>query len=337
MIEHMTDSQDQSKAAEQPEILKTIYERARESKATIALPDVMDKGVQDYRIAEAVEQITKEGVATPLLIAPEYFSALSDADKQKLIVATIAAREERGKSITEDQAREWLENDTKYVAAAMVRAGMVDGFVAGNISTTENTLRPALQIIGTSESYASSFFIMVFPDGRTVFFADCGFNYEPDSDQLAKIALDTAKNAQNLGVDPRIAFISFSTAGSASHASVEKVQKAIAIARQSAPSLNISEHEMQLDAALNSTVGAKKLPGSDIAGNANVLIFPDLTSGNSVYKMANIMGARAIGPIMQGLKAPANDLSRGCSAQDIVDVVAVTAMQAGVRKNSQTA
>jgi phosphate acetyltransferase len=207
--------------------------------------------------------------------------------------------------------------------------------VAGNISSTEDSLRPALKIIGSAENYASSYFLKIFKD-KTLFFADCGFNREPSAEELAKIAVDTAKSVKEYGLEPRVAFLSFSTKESAKHPRVDKVRAAIALAQAAAPDIAISEDELQFDAAVDPEVALRKAPGSRVAGNANVLIFPDLDSGNIGYKIAHRMaGARPIGPIMQGLNAPANDLSRGCSVQEIIDVVAVTAMQAGERKKKQ--
>ena len=312
------------------DVLATIFERAKKAHATIGLADT-----EDERVTKAVEIIQNESLAKPVLIKADFFHSLPLQEQEVLLRTVQEVRAARGKPISDDEARGWLSTDTKYVAAAMVKAGKLDGYVAGNISSTENTLRPALQIIGAPDGYASSFFIMLFPDDRPLFFADCGFNYDPNSEELAKIAVDTAHTVQELGIEPRIAFLSFSTAGSSAHEHVRKVQTAIAKARELAPDLAISEHELQLDAALDKSVAERKVRGSGVAGNANVLIFPDLDSGNMAYKMANLLGVRAIGPIMQGLSAPANDLSRGCSVQDIVDVVAVTAMQAGALKNKR--
>lgn len=321
---------------EKLDVMELIYERARTADATIGLADTMsDDGSPDPRVEQAVKSIEEKKLARAELITPDYFSRLTADIQRQLVDTVIEARAARGKPVSEEDARGWLTSDPKYVAAAMVRTGMLDGYVAGNVSTTESTLRPALQIIGTSEGYASSFFIMLFPDGSPIFFADCGFNYNPNSEELAKIAIDTARNVENLGIEPKIAFLSFSTEGSATHEHVKKVQDAIALARERAPKLAIGERELQLDAALRPDVGARKAPGSSIAGKANVLIFPDLDSGNIAYKMANFLGVRAIGPLMQGLNKPANDLSRGCTAEDIRDAVAVTAMQAGALKRAE--
>jgi phosphate acetyltransferase len=308
------------------DIVETIYEHARAARTTIALPDT-----EDERIVSALEILQREGLAKPLLITPTFFKELPEAGRARLIKTVEDARASRGKPLAPGEAQTLLASDTKYVAAAMVRAGDVGGYVAGNLSSTESTLKPALQIIGTAGGFASSFFIMVFPDRGPLFFSDCGFNVAPTSEQLAKIGVDTARSALSLGVVPRVAFLSFSTAGSASHTLVDHVKGAITKAKALAPEIEISADELQLDAALRPEVAVKKAKDNTVAGRANVLVFPNLESGNITYKMANILGIRAIGPIMQGLAMPANDLSRGCSAQDIADVVAVTAMQAGAR------
>jgi len=233
------------------------------------------------------------------------------------------------------QAHDILASDTKYLAAAFVKAGKADGFVGGNRSETAETIRPAVKIIGTPNGYASSFFIMLHGN-RPLFFADCGFNIDPDPTQLARIAIDTAENARALGIEPKIAFLSFSTGARLEHPHISKMREAIANTKRLAPDLMVGRHELQFDAAFVPEVGAKKAPDSDLAGNANIFIFPDLNSGNIAYKIAQRMGnARAIGPIFQGLNAPVNDLSRGCSVQDIVDVVAVTAMQVGELKRAK--
>ncbi len=322
--------------AEKIDVLTLIYERARAANATIALADTVSAdGSEDERMRDAVTLIESRGLGKPLLVTPNYFTDLSADEQDRLINTFTEARAARGKPIPHEEALRLLSNDPKYVASAMVKADMADGYMAGNNSTTENTLRPALQIIGTTEGYASSYFIMIFPDGRTLFFADCGLNYDPNPEQLAKIAIYTAQNAQNIGIEPRVAFLSFSTAGSATHEHIDKVKEAIRLARGKAPDLKISEQEMQFDAAFSEEIAARKLPGADIAGKATVIIFPNLMSGNIGYKIAHALGTKAIGPIIQGMNAPANDLSRNCSAEDIVDVFAVTAMQVGALKKER--
>lgn len=314
------------------EVMELIYERARAAKATIALADTIKAdGSEDERVRDAVSMIESKKLGKPLLITPDYFSKLSSDDRGKLLEVFLDARAARGKPIPSEEAQKLLSQDPKYVAATMVKAGIISGFIAGNNANTEATLRPALQIIGSTGGFASSYFLMIFPD-RPVLFADCALNAAPNAEQLAKIAIDTAHNAQEFGIDPRVAFLSFSTAGSATHESVDKIVEGVRLAREKAPEIEIGEHEMQFDAAYNPEVAKRKFPDSKVAGRANVFIFPDLTSGNIGYKIAHALGVKAIGPIMQGLNAPANDLSRNCSAQDIVDVFAVTAMQSDALK-----
>jgi phosphate acetyltransferase len=321
-------SESMERSPQTPRILDTIYERAREAHARIILAES-----EDERVTEAAERIRQEGLADLTLLDRHSYEQLPDNEKDELAELVKEARAKDG--LTLEAARELLASDTKYLAAALVKAGKADGYVAGNLGATSDTIRPALKLLREPGEFASSFFIMLFRN-QPLFFADCGFNRDPNAEQLAEIAVDTARNAQTLGIEPRIAFLSFSTAGSADHPHVDKVRSAIAQARALAPDLTIGEHEMQFDAAFIPEIGARKVPGSDVAGSANVLIFPDLNSGNIAYKIAERMGgAQAIGPIFQGFNAPVNDLSRGCSVKDIVDVVAVTAMQAGALKEAR--
>jgi len=232
---------------------------------------------------------------------------------------------------------EKLSADPLYFGVLMIKAGMADGMVAGSINATGDVLRPALQIIKTAPGIAtvSSCFIMVLPagspygDGGVIVFGDCAVNIDPTAEQLAAIAISSAASAKAIaGIEPRIAMLSFSTKGSAKHALADKVIAATNLIKQLRPDLSV-DGELQADAALVEKVGQLKSPGSPVAGRANVLIFPDLQAGNIGYKLVQrLANAEAVGPVCQGFNSPVNDLSRGCSVEDVVGVVAITALQA---------
>jgi phosphate acetyltransferase len=304
------------------------------------------------RTVQASALIVKEGVARVTLVGPveevKKVAAQHHVDLTGVSIADPAASEKtasyaqllfelrKAKGMTEEEAHKLVSQNTLYFATMMVKTGDADGMVAGAINSTGNTLRPALQIIKTAPgiSVVSSCFIMEIPnkeygDDGVMVFGDCAVIPNPTADELAAIAIASAKTGKELvGLNPKVAMLSFSTKGSASHDLVTKVQEATKKVKELAPELNV-DGELQADAALVESVGQLKSPGSPVAGHANVLVFPDLQAGNIGYKLVQrLAGAEAIGPIIQGLNKPVNDLSRGCSIEDIVSVVAITAVMA---------
>ena len=218
--------------------------------------------------------------------------------------------------------------DVSYFGTMMVYRGDADGMVSGSIHTTGHTIRPALQIIKTKPGFSlvSSVFFMCLPD-HVLVYGDCAVNPNPTAAQLAEIAISSAETAQTFGIEPRIALLSYSSGESGQGEEVEKVRQAVELAQQQRPDLQL-DGPIQYDAAVDPAVGAQKLPGSAVAGQATVFIFPDLNTGNNTYKaVQRETGAIAIGPVLQGLKKPVNDLSRGCTVEDIINTVAITAIQ----------
>ncbi len=323
-----------------------IKAKAKSNVKTIVLPET-----EDARTYEAAEKILKEGTAKLVLIGSEEEIAKNKgsfdisgavivdpatSDKTEEYIAKLVELRQK-KGMTEEQARELLLKSYTYYGVMMVKMGDADGMVSGACHSTADTLRPCLQILKTKPGtkLVSSFFVMVVPDcdmgeNGTFVFSDCGLEQNPDSEKLAAIALSAAESFKLLvGDEPRVAMLSHSSMGSAKHADVDKVVEAVKIAKENAPEGVMVDGELQLDAAIVPSVGASKAPNSPVAGKANVLVFPDLDAGNIGYKLVQRLAkAEAYGPMTQGIAAPVNDLSRGCSADDIVGVVAITAVQA---------
>ena len=322
-----------------------IKAKAKTCKQTIVLPET-----EDIRTYEAAEAVLKEGTANLVLVGSEEeiaknkgsfdISGATIVDPAKnpkteeYIAKLVELRQKKG--MTEEQARELLLNNYLYYGVMMVKMKDADGMVSGACHSTADTLRPCLQILKTKPGtkLVSAFFVMVVPDcdmgaDGTFIFADSGLEQNPDPEKLAAIALSSADSFRALtGKEPVVAMLSHSTKGSAKHALVDKVVEATRIAREQYPHLTL-DGELQLDAALVPGVAKTKSPGSPVGGRANILIFPNLDAGNIGYKLVQRLGGvEAYGPMLQGIAKPVNDLSRGCSWQDIVGVVALTAVQA---------
>lgn len=324
--------------------IDVIKARARENKKTIVLPESMDR-----RTFEAAEKILKEEIANLIIIGtPEEVEANSKGlditgativnpftyeKTQEYIDLFVELRKSKG--MTPELAKETILNDYAYFGCLMIKNGDADGMVSGACHSTANTLRPCLQIIKTKPGtkLVSAFFLMMVPDceygeNGTFVFGDCGLNQNPNPEELAAIALSSAESFRMLvGKEPKVAMLSHSSKGSAKHADVDKVTEAVRIAKELAPDLTL-DGELQTDAAIVPSVAESKAPKSPVAGQANVLIFPDLDAGNIGYKLVQRLAkAEAYGPMTQGIAKPVNDLSRGCSFEDIVGVVAITAVQ----------
>jgi len=330
------------------ELSQLIREKAKKNPKIIVLPEG-----EEPRMIKAAKTIINEGFASLILLGKEKnitsiarelgidlsskIKIINPKDSKKLKEYAESYYQLRiNKGVSSDEAYQLLENPL-YFGALMVYHDDADGLVAGSINATGDVFRPALQTIKTAAgiNIVSSSFVMVVPDcpygeKGIMVFADCALNPEPDSEQLADVAIASAATGKALvGFEPRVAMLSFSTKGSGKHPLVDKVIEATKIAKEKKPELLI-DGELQADAALIPSIGERKAPNSKIAGKANVLIFPDLHSGNIAYKLIERLAkAEAIGPISQGMRKPVNDLSRGCSAEDIVNVVAITVLQAG--------
>ncbi|MEZ4357137.1 MAG: phosphate acetyltransferase [Eubacteriales bacterium] len=320
-----------------------LIAKAKKDKKRIVLAEG-----EEIRTITAANKIVKEGIADVVLIGDEKVIREKGKDlssEVKIIdpktsdkldsYAKLFYEIRKSKGVTEEQAKKQAQ-DPLYFGVLMVKAGEADGMVAGAVHTTSDTIRPALQIIKTRPGIelVSTCFLMEVPKKEfglngILVFADCGLNPDPNASELASIAKTSAMTAKELvDMDAKIAMLSFSTKGSAKHAKVEKVAEGVKIAKEKFPELML-DGELQADAALIPKIGESKAPGSKVAGHANVLVFPDLDSGNIGYKLTErLAGATALGPICQGLAKPVNDLSRGCNADDIVFVTAITAVQA---------
>ena len=322
-------------------IIDTIKAQAKSNVKHIVLPEG-----DEIRTVQAAAKITAEGLAKVTLLGnPDAVKAVAEKTGSSLEGISIidpAASDKaaayantlyelrKAKGMTEEEAAKKVQ-DPMYYGIVMVKMGDADGLVSGAVHSTADMLRPALQVIKSKPGIktVSSAFIMDSPVFGNVVFSDCAVNIAPTAEELANIAVSAAETAKTLaGLDPKVAMLSFSTMGSAKHDNVTKVQEATRIAKELAPDLAL-DGEMQLDAAMVPSVGELKAPNSPVAGHANVLVFPSLEAGNIGYKIAQRFGkAEAYGPVLQGIAKPCNDLSRGCSVEDIVATVAITAVQA---------
>jgi phosphate acetyltransferase len=328
-------------------LIEQIKESAKKANKKIVLPEG-----EEERTLKAADIITEKSIASIVLLGNkdaihakakelqlkniekiEIIDPCNNPKKEFYAEMLYQIRSKRGMTI--EEARKLVENPL-YLATLLIKNGEVDGEVAGALNATGDVLRPAFQVVKTlpGVSVVSGAFVMIFKDKQwgdngVMVFADCAAHPNPTSQELAEIAVVSAKTAKQIaGLDPRVAMLSFSTKGSAKHEMVDKVVETTQLAKEMDPTLKI-DGELQADAAIVPSVGASKAPNSEIAGKANVLVFPTLEVGNIAYKLVQrLAGAEAVGPIMQGMAAPINDLSRGCSVDDIVSLVAITACQA---------
>jgi len=319
-------------------LLEEIKNNAKKLNKTIVLPESHDE-----RVLKAAEILAREKIVSVITLGNDdqvrSNTKKLDVDLTGIRVIDPSTSDKlsdftnlyfnlrKHKGVTVEKARETVLRNL-FFSAIMVKEGMADGSVAGSSASTADVMRAGIQCVGIPEgiSIVSSFFLMIFPE-KVYSFADCAVVPDPDANQLADIAISTAENHRNLtGEEPRVAMLSFSTKGSAQHDSVDKVIDAVKIIGDKRPDLEV-DGELQFDAAIIDSIGKKKAPGSNVAGNANVLVFPDLNSGNISYKIAQRLGgAEAVGPMVQGLNKPFFDLSRGCSVDDIVNTTSIAAL-----------
>ena len=327
------------------DLLAEFKEKAKANKRRIVLPEG-----NELRTLKGAAQAAAEGLAEPILLGDaaeiRYLAAKEGISLDGLTIIDIASSADlpafaeqfyelrKHKGMTPEKAAQTVRNPL-YYGNMMLMQGKADGLLAGADNTTGNVLRAALQTVKTKPGIktVSGAFVMLLPnqtygDNGVFIFGDCAVNPNPDSQQLADITISCAETKRNLiGGEANVAMLSFSTKGSAKHENVDKVTEALALVKEKQPALSV-DGELQLDAAIEPSVAAKKAPDSTVAGHANVLVFPDLQAGNIGYKLVQrFAGATAIGPILQGMAKPVNDLSRGCSVQDVVDMIAITALQ----------
>lgn len=328
------------------QFLDNMIAKAKANKKRIVLAEGFDK-----RIVKAAAEASAKEIADIIILGQKdeicNIAKEENVDISKATIVNPAESDKfdtyanaffemrKAKGMTEEKAIATMK-DPLYFGVMMVQMGDADGMVAGACNATSNVIRPALQILKTAPGtkLVSAFFVMCVPDctfgeNGNLIFADCGLNENPDADQVSEIAIASAKTFKTfLGAEPKVAMLSYSTYGSAKSELVEKMQNATKLVKEKAPELAV-DGELQLDAALVESVASLKCPGSKVAGHANVLVFPDLNAGNIGYKLVQRFAkAEAYGPVLQGIRKPVNDLSRGCSAEDVVGVIAITSVQA---------